>query len=168
MILLNFAHPLTDDHLRQIETLTGQAIVRVIEITSQIDPQQPLQPQVVAMADATGLSSLEWQTHPLLTAPPSLNFIAVVLVAELHGRCGYFPAMLRMRSVPGSLPPRYEVAEILNLQAIREEARVVVSAFFEGGSFLPPSTCNPVALSPLHIPRASSHVYLTKHPRHVK
>ncbi|MFN3763696.1 MAG: CRISPR-associated protein Csx15, partial [Anaerolineae bacterium] len=45
------------------------------------------------------------------------------LLAELHGRCGYFPAMLRVRPVPGSTPPRYEVAEIVNLQMLREEAR---------------------------------------------
>ncbi len=123
MILLNFSHPLTDDHLRQIEMLAGQKVTRVVEVRSQIDPQQPLVPQVVAMADATGLTSAEWQTLPLLVNPPSLNFIAVVLLAELHGRCGYLPAHLRLRPVAGSTPPRYEVAEILNLQAVREAAR---------------------------------------------
>jgi len=137
MILLNFAHPLTPDHLQQIEALTGQKVERVVEVPSQIDPQQPLVPQVVALADAAGLSPAEWQTLPLLVNPPSLNFIAVTLLAELHGRCGYFPAHLRLRRVgvgegdrvgegnafayPG--PPRYEVAEILDLQAVRDKAR---------------------------------------------
>jgi hypothetical protein len=123
MILLNFAHPLTSDHLRQIEALTGQAVERVVEINSQIDPQQPLVPQVVALADEAGLSPAEWQSLPLLVNPPSLNFIAVTLLAELHGRCGYFPAHLRMRPVPESIPPRYEVAEVINLQAVRDAAR---------------------------------------------
>ncbi|MCX7681272.1 MAG: CRISPR-associated protein Csx15 [Anaerolineae bacterium] len=122
-VLLNFSHPLTPDHLRQIEALAGQKIERVVEIHSQIDPQQPLAPQVVALADATGLSPAEWQSASLLINPPSLNFIAVALTAELHGRCGYFPAMLRTRPVPGVVPPRYEVAEIVNLQVLREEAR---------------------------------------------
>ena len=45
------------------------------------------------------------------------------LLAELHGRCGYFPAQLRLRPVPGSLPPRFEIAEVLNLQALRDAAR---------------------------------------------
>lgn len=129
MILLNFSHPLTPDHIRQIEELTGQKVERVIEIYSQVDSQQPLVPQVVALANQAGLSPAEWQTLPLLVNPPSLNFIAVALLAELHGRCGYFPAHLRMRRVgegagftyPG--PPRYEVAEILDLQAVRDEAR---------------------------------------------
>jgi hypothetical protein len=123
MILLNFAHPLTQEHIAQVEALIGQKVDRVIEIPTQIDPQQPLVPQVVALADACGLSSKEWQTLPLLVNPPSLNFIAVALLAELHGRMGYFPPCIRMRPVAGALPPRYEVAEILDLQALREEAR---------------------------------------------
>lgn len=124
MILLNFSHPLTEEHLTQIETLTGQKVERVIAINSQIDPQQPLVPQVAALADQVGLSPAEWQSLPLLVNPPSLNFIAVTLLAELHGRCGYFPTHLRMRPVPDSVPPRYEVAEVINLQAVRDTARL--------------------------------------------
>ncbi len=123
MILLNFAHPLTAEHIAQIERLTGQQVERVIEIHTQIDPQQPLVPQVTALADAAGLSPAEWQTLPLVVNPPSLNFIAVALLAELHGRCGYFPAHLRLRPAQGSIPPQYEVAEILDLQAVRDAAR---------------------------------------------
>ncbi len=130
MILLNFAHPLTPDQLHDIEALTGQTIARVVEVHSQIDPQQPLAPQVAAMADAAGLTPAQWQTEPLLINPPSLNYSAACLLAELHGRCGYFPAHLRLRRVgegtalayPG--PPRFEVAEILNLQAVRDQARM--------------------------------------------
>jgi hypothetical protein len=58
-----------------------------------------------------------------LVNPPSLNYIAVVLLAELHGRCGYFPAHLRLRPVQGSIPPRFEVAEVLDLQTVRNGAR---------------------------------------------
>ena len=123
MILLNFSHPLTPQHLRQVEVLTERQIDRVIEVPSQIDPQQPLAPQIAAFVDQTGLSPTEWQTLPLLINPPSLNFIAIVLLAELHGRCGYFPAHLRLRPAQNSLPPQYEVAEVLNLQALRDTAR---------------------------------------------
>ncbi|MGC9400727.1 MAG: CRISPR-associated protein Csx15 [Anaerolineae bacterium] len=123
MILLNFAHPLTAEQRAQIEALTDQAIERVVDIPSQIDPQQPLAPQIAAMVDEAGLSSAEWQTLPLLVNPPALNFSAVALLAELHGRCGYFPPCLRIRPVPGSVPPRYEVAEVFDLQAVRDQAR---------------------------------------------
>lgn len=123
MILLNFSHPLTDDHLAKVEALTGQQIERVVEVPSQIDTQQPLAPQIVEMVDACGLSPAEWQTLPLLVNPPALNFGAVALLAELHGRLGYFPAVVRTRPIEDSLPPRYEVAEIVNLQALRDAAR---------------------------------------------
>jgi len=123
MILLNFAHPLTEAHHAQIEALIGQTIERVVKIGNQIDPQQPLALQTATMADECGLSPSEWQTLPLLINPPALSFSAVALLAELHGRCGYFPACLRMRPVPGSVPPRYEVAEVLDLQTVRDRAR---------------------------------------------
>jgi len=123
MLILNFAHPLTDAQRTQVEALTGQTVERVVEIDSQIDPQQPLAPRIAAMADEAGLSSAEWQTLPLLINPPALNFSAVTLLAEIHGRCGYFPSCLRLRPVPGNVPPRYEVAEVLDLQVVRDAAR---------------------------------------------
>lgn len=46
-----------------------------------------------------------------------------VQLAELHGRIGHFPVLIRLRPVADSVPTRYEVAELLNLQAIREQAR---------------------------------------------
>lgn len=123
MILLNFSHPLPPDQLHQVESLTDQKVERAIEIPSHIDTHQPLAHQVTALADEIGLTPTEWQTLSLLINPPSLNFIAVALLAELHGRCGYFPAHLRLRPVQGSTPLQYEVAEVLNLQEIRDKAR---------------------------------------------
>jgi hypothetical protein len=123
MILLNFAHPLTREQIAQIEDLSCQKIASVIEIPSQIDSEQPLAPQVVAMADAVGLTPQQWQTESILINLPSLNYSAVLLIAELHGRMGYFPPCVRLRPVKDALPPRFEVAEVLNLQAVRDGAR---------------------------------------------
>jgi hypothetical protein len=69
------------------------------------------------------LSSEELQTKPILVNLPSLNTIAALLLAELHGRMGYFPPVLRLRPVSGVTPPRFEAAEIINLQEIRDSAR---------------------------------------------
>jgi hypothetical protein len=44
-------------------------------------------------------------------------------MAELHGRMGYFPAVIRLKPIPDSLPPQFEFAEIINLQAVRDQAR---------------------------------------------
>ena len=45
-------------------------------------------------------------------------------LAEGHSRIGYFPAIVRLRPLAGSLPPHFEVAEIINLQAVRDQARL--------------------------------------------
>lgn len=122
MIILNFSHPLTEEQLSQITALTGQAVERVVEIPTHLDTEAPFGPQVAELVERAGLSPAEWQTLPLLVVPPALNFAAVLLIAELHGRMGYFPPCVRIKPVPG-VPPRYAVAEILDLQGQREGAR---------------------------------------------
>lgn len=123
MILLNFSHPLTAAHLAAVRAQTGQAEVEERLIHAQADPDAPFAPQAAALADAAALSPAEWQTEQILLNAPSYNFLAAALLAELHGRMGYFPPVLRMKPVTGALPPRFDVAEILNLQAIRDQAR---------------------------------------------
>lgn len=123
MLLLNFSHPLTPAQLAQLAALTGAAVERVLAAPAQFDAAQPFVPQVEAMLAQVPLTAAEWQMAPLLIVPPALNFITAVLLAELHGRMGYFPAIVRLRPVAESLPPRFEVAEVINLQAAREKAR---------------------------------------------
>ena len=123
MLILNYSHPLTPDQLSRLEALTGVAVEAVRELPAQLDLDAPFAPQAVALADAAQLTPEQWQTTPLLLVPPALNFAAVALLAELHGRMGYFPPVVRLRPVAGALPPRYEVAEIINLQAVRDTAR---------------------------------------------
>ncbi|MCX7855847.1 MAG: CRISPR-associated protein Csx15 [Anaerolineae bacterium] len=123
MIILNFSHPLTSDQVRQLESLTGQEADQVVDIPTHLDTGRPFGPQIVELADRAGLSPAQWQTLPILVVPPALNFAAVLLLAELHGRMGYFPPCVRLRPVEGALPPRYEVAEVLDLQGQRDGAR---------------------------------------------
>jgi len=123
MLIINFTHPLTEDQRAQIETLAGSPIEEVRNIPVQINQAETLAPQVAALVDAVGLSSEEWQTLPLLINPPGFAPATFVLLAELHGRIGHFPALVRLRPVADSVPTRYEVAELLNLQTIRDQAR---------------------------------------------
>lgn len=123
MILLNFSHPLTTEQLDSIRTLTAQEEIEVRDVRVQLEPQGDFVVQLCAFAEAARIAPHTWQTERILVNPPALNFIAAGLLAELHGRMGYFPPILRLRPIPGAMPPRYEVAEIVNLQAIRDEAR---------------------------------------------
>ena len=122
MLLLNYSHPLTEEQRAQIEALASRSITEVRTIPVQINHAEPLAPQIVALVDATDLSSEEWQTRSLLINPPGYAPAAFVLLAELHGRIGHFPALVRLRPKPGPLTT-YEVAELLDLQAVRDEAR---------------------------------------------
>ena len=123
MIVLNFTHPLTEAQTAQATALCGEPIDAVVPVPATFDLARPFSEQVRGLADAAGLDADAWQTGRILVVPPALNFIAVLLLAELHGRMGYFPPCLRLRPVPGALPPVFEVAEILNLQTQRDEAR---------------------------------------------
>ena len=123
MLIINFHHPLTSDQLAQIEALTGQPVAKVRDVPTQFDHEKPFGPQVTALADQAGLSSTEWQTAPILIVAPALNFVAALLSAELHGRMGYFCPCIRLKPVAGAVPPRFAVAEVLDLQGQRDGAR---------------------------------------------
>ncbi len=123
MIILNFSHPLTPAQQGEIARLAGQPVEKVINLPVQFDLQQLFGPQLVALMSGIDLSSTELQNDLILVNPPSLAGIAVLVLAELHGRMGYWPPVIRLRPVKDSLPPRYEVAEVLSLQAVSDHAR---------------------------------------------
>jgi len=120
--ILNFGHPLTSEQKKQIRALTGQRISKVLELKCQFDHQRSFVEQARELIDSLGLSRAQWQTLALLVNPPSLASIACVVLAELHGRSGHFPPIMRLRPTSDT-PPRFEVAEIIDLHKIREEAR---------------------------------------------
>lgn len=125
MHILNFAYPITDLQLEQINTLLKpQTMEEVYNIPVQFDPTVNFQPQLETLLSAIPLTTEELQSLPLLINLPSLNSIAVMLLTSLHGRMGYFPSILRLRSKPNQTPPIFEVAEIINLQALRDYSRL--------------------------------------------
>jgi hypothetical protein len=124
MTLVNFSHPLTPVQLAEIERQAKAPVERVIDVKTQFDNAQPFAEQARATVDSIGLTPSEWQSLPLLVNLPSFNAIAALVMAELHGRMGCFPSVVRLRPIVGSAPAQFEVAEILNLQSVRDRARV--------------------------------------------
>ncbi len=122
MLILNFTHPLTPLQYDQLTSQLGQE-PEIRTISVHINNNSSLTEQIVTITDAAELTSEEWQMLPLIVNPPGFAPAAFVLLAELHGRMGHFPTLLRLRPVVGSVPMTYEVAELLNLQTVREEAR---------------------------------------------
>ncbi len=123
MHLLNFAHPLTARQLDQIAALVGSPPEQVREIKVQFDVEQPFIDQTVRLVDEIGISAQDWQTGGWLIILPSLNYIAALLLAELHGRTGHFPAIVRLKTAANTVITEYEVAEIINLETVRQSAR---------------------------------------------
>jgi hypothetical protein len=122
MLLLNFSHPLTSEQIEQVKKLANENIDDVRTIPVQIDHIQPLDQQITALVDTVGLTAQEWQTAHLLINPPGYAPAAFVLLAELHGRIGHFPTLLRLRPTQSPITT-YEAAELINLQAIRDTSR---------------------------------------------
>ena len=122
MLILNFSHPITPDQRTQIESLADTSISDIRTIAVQIDQAQSLEQQIRNIVDGVGLSPEEWQTLPLLINPPGYAPAAFVLLAELHGRIGHFPTLIRLRPKTGPITS-FEVAELLSLQSVRENAR---------------------------------------------
>lgn len=124
MILINFSHPLTESQMARIAELAGQPVERVIERMPHFDHAEGFAEQARALVDSVGLSPRDWQTLPIVLVPPAHSLIASVVLAELHGRMGFFPPVARLRPVENGLAPTlYEVAEIIPLQVVRDAAR---------------------------------------------
>ena len=123
MILVNMGHPLSQDNLAALERMLGAPVERVIDVPVNLDLEAPLAGQIRTLVDAIGLSRQEWQTESILLAPPALNVIAAAITAELHGRMGYFAPIVRLKREAGVVPPRFVIAEVLDLQELRDQAR---------------------------------------------
>lgn len=123
MNLLNLSHPLTPRQFEQLQALVGQPPSTILEARVQFDLDAPFAPQVTRLLDELDIAPERWQGEPWLVMLPSLNYIAALVLAELHGRIGHFPAIVRLRPVPNALVTEYEVAEIINLEQVRQIAR---------------------------------------------
>ena len=123
MLILNFSHPLTEEQIRQVSKLLNSEIEEIRQVPVYFDNEKTFEEQIENLIEACNLTPAEWQTRPIIIVPPAFNFIAVTLLAILHGLMGYFPPVIRLKPVPDFTPPRFEVAEIINLQSIREKFR---------------------------------------------
>jgi hypothetical protein len=123
MHILNFSHPLTDTQVAQIETLAQLKVDSMREVRVQFEVSKDFVPQVVEMVDSLDIPPDQWQKEVWLIVLPSLNFITAILLAELHGRMGRFPTIVRLRPVADMVVSTFEVAEIINLDSVRNAAR---------------------------------------------
>lgn len=123
LIVVNLAHPLTLAHVERIEQLAGLRVREERGQMGQFDLSGDMAAQVSELVDGVGLTPDQWQGEPIIVNPPGYHYAAGLLMAELHGRMGHFPTIVRLRPISGATPTQFEVAELLNLQAVRDAAR---------------------------------------------
>lgn len=118
MILLNFAHPISSVLQDQIEARITERVY-IAQITVQLDLDKPFADQIVALVEQANLTPEDWQTEKLLINPPGLAPATACILAEIHGRTGYFPTILRLKQSQDV----WTLAEIIDLHIVRNADR---------------------------------------------
>jgi len=124
-VVVNFTHPLSPHQIQQIEQQADVFIADVLapsKIPVHFDEVIPFEEQVKEIVDDVPLTDEEWQELSIIVNVPGYAVITAPLIAELHGRMGHFPKILRLRRNADD-PNHYDFAEIIHLQRIRDRAR---------------------------------------------
>jgi hypothetical protein len=126
VMVLNFSHPLTDGQRQRIAALLNTLEDDLLEhrVQTQIEHAKPLALEATRLVDAVGWTAETWESAAFLVNPPGLSVAALAVIAEIHGRCGHFPTVICVAPVVGSTPLEFVVNEVINLQAVRDQARV--------------------------------------------
>ena len=121
--ILNFSHPITETQKENIQKLLDRPIAGIIDIQTQLDESRSFHSQVCDLIIKANIKPESLQQGDYIINLPGFTSAAAVVVGELHGRMGHFPTIIRMKKAEGSIPPVYNVEEIIDLQAVRDEAR---------------------------------------------
>ena len=121
MILINFGAPFRPLQISQAEALLHEPITRVVDLTVNVDPDQEMLAQFKKIMGKLKLINADLRAEPVVVNLPQQNYLSVMILAELHARMGYFPTFIRTRMTSSGMLPYYEVAEVIDLQAIEDD-----------------------------------------------
>ena len=121
MILINFGAPFKPLQISQAEVFLHESITRVINLPFNVDIDQEVLHQFKKTLGGLKLSNADLRAEPVVVSLPQQNYLSVMLLAELHARMGYFPPIIRTRLKSSGMLPFYEVAEVIDLQAIEDQ-----------------------------------------------
>lgn len=121
MIILNLAEPLSTEDASVIAALAGRRLRGVRNFQPKFSDDLPLAPQVRNFVDLMGFSPKEWQTMSMVLCLPEDSVVATIIVAEVAGRRGRTPTVVRFRSDAGS--GKREPSELISLHEVRKDAQ---------------------------------------------
>ena len=123
-LVLNFSgHPFMQGQQKKIRNLMGWPKLEVIDVPiGTVSEDEKFLAIALQKVDGIDLLPHEWQTIPIVVVPSGYSYLWSPILAELHGRLGHFPDVVRQRPAKGELE-KYEVAEIIDMRGIRHHAR---------------------------------------------
>lgn len=121
MTILNLASQLSSDDVSAVAALSGRKPRRVVNVVPNFVESEPLGPQVRELLDGLGFSSADWEKQSIILNLPPDPAASALIVAEIAGRRGRTPSVIRWRTAPGG--QGREPAEVISLHEIRKEAR---------------------------------------------
>ena len=124
-LVLNFSgHPILPGQQKKIRNLMGWPALDVIDVPmGTVKEDENFLKTAIRKVDDIDLLPNEWQTFSLVAVPSGYSPLWSTLLAEIHGRLGHFPDVVRLRPAPQGEKEKFEVAEILDLRDIRHQAR---------------------------------------------
>ncbi len=124
-LALNFSgHPVLPGQQKAIQKRMGWPKLDVIDVPmGTIAEDENFLKIAILKVDGIDLLPSEWQTFSLVAIPSGYSPLWSALLAEMHGRLGHFPDVVRIRPAPQGEKEKFEVAEILDLRDIRHQAR---------------------------------------------
>jgi len=120
--LVNFGHPITERQQRHIAAALGGVTPEIVDVDVFFDADQSIVGQAVELVDRAGVTPQRWQQGRIIVNLPGHSGLASVLLAEIHGRSGMFPTIVRLRR--RAVVNDWELAELIDLQALRERGRI--------------------------------------------
>lgn len=129
--VLNFSHPISDEQKVEVETLFGYEdlggefgkldAVHFVEGLSRQYKYATAEDLVAAVreqVDAVELSPYDWQLRKVVVNLPAHSGGAMIALAEMHGRMGYFPTVLRIERAEDG----FHFTEAIDLEKLRLRA----------------------------------------------
>lgn len=121
LTIINFGHPISASQRVTVAELAEVPTddVDVVEVAVHFDHSSTFVDQAAAAVDAVGFDTARWSAGGYVVVLPGHAVIAAVVLAEIDGRSGSLPTIVRF--VPGTAPGSWEVAELIDLRHHRNE-----------------------------------------------